>query len=133
MIYKGYTGHVVDVDEETGMIFGKVVDIRDGITFQAPTGLGLLREFRESVDVYLEWAAEDGFSPEKPHSGKLKTLTPPFPRRGTVRKASEAVVVPAQPNKESQPGRASKTVEVARPPRKPRVTSKTRKPSGSPR
>ena len=67
MTYKGYTGVVTDFEPETGMLYGHVVGLQGGITFVSDSGEGLVREFHASVDDYLEWAAEDGFEPEKPH------------------------------------------------------------------
>ena len=46
MTHKGYTGRVTDVDDETGVMFGHVVNLCDGITFEASTGPDLVREFR---------------------------------------------------------------------------------------
>ena len=71
MTYKGYTGVVTDFEPETGTLYGHVVGLQGGITFVSDSGGGLVQEFHASVDDYLEWAAEDGFEPEKPYSGKF--------------------------------------------------------------
>ena len=76
MTYKGYTGVVTDFEPETGTLYGHVVGLQGGITFVAESGEGLVREFHASVDDYLEWAAEDGFEPEKPYSGKFLVRIP---------------------------------------------------------
>ena len=76
MTYKGYTGVVTDFEPETGTLSGHVVGLRGGITFESESGEGLVREFRASVDDYLAWAAEDGFEPEKPYSGKFLVRVP---------------------------------------------------------
>ena len=54
MKYKGYTA-VVDLDEEQGVLFGRVVGLRDVITFQAETVARVIEEFHQSVDSYLEF------------------------------------------------------------------------------
>jgi predicted HicB family RNase H-like nuclease len=70
MEYRGYTG-VLEVDEEAGILHGRVIGLRDVITFQAPTVEGAREEFRRSVDSYLEFCASRGEAPEEPFSGEL--------------------------------------------------------------
>ena len=65
MMYKGYTGRY-EVDPEDGVLYGRVDDIEDVITFEADNLEDLEREFRISVDDYLEWCAEDGVEPNRP-------------------------------------------------------------------
>jgi predicted HicB family RNase H-like nuclease len=70
MKYKGYTG-VVEFDEESGTLFGHVIGLRDGITFQGDSVAEVMQAFRDSVDDYLEFCAERGESPERPFSGQF--------------------------------------------------------------
>lgn len=70
MGYKGYTG-VAEVDEEAGVIVGRVLGLRDVITFQGETVAQVRKAFEDSVDDYLEFCAERGESPERPYSGKF--------------------------------------------------------------
>ncbi|HEX9939709.1 MAG TPA: type II toxin-antitoxin system HicB family antitoxin [Longimicrobium sp.] len=65
MMYKGYTGRY-EVDEEEGVLHGRVDGIRAVVSFVSDTLEGLEREFRTSVDVYLEVCAEKGYEPERP-------------------------------------------------------------------
>jgi predicted HicB family RNase H-like nuclease len=65
MMYKGYTGRY-EVDPEDGVLHGRVDDIEDVITFEADTLEDLEREFRISVDDYLEWCAERAVAPDRP-------------------------------------------------------------------
>lgn len=67
MNYKGYTA-TFEVDEEDGVLHGRVAGIRDLVTFESETIEGLEREFRTSVDIYLEWCAERGVSPNRPYA-----------------------------------------------------------------
>ena len=76
MKYKGYTAHI-EIDETAGILFGKVLDIKDVITFQGNTVPELEQEFHNSVDDYLEWCAELGEEPDKPFSGNLPFRTTP--------------------------------------------------------
>jgi predicted HicB family RNase H-like nuclease len=70
MKYKGYTG-VVEFDEDSGTLFGHVIGLRDGITFQGDSVAELIQAFHDSVDDYLEFCAGRGESPEKPFSGQF--------------------------------------------------------------
>jgi predicted HicB family RNase H-like nuclease len=65
MMYKGYTAHV-ERDPEDSVLHGWVAGIEDIITFEADNPEDLEREFRISVDDYLEWCAEDGAEPNRP-------------------------------------------------------------------
>lgn len=75
MEYKGYIGKI-EVDEEAGILYGEVINIRDVITFEGQSVKEAQRAFRESVDDYLAFCAERGESPEKPFSGKFVIRLP---------------------------------------------------------
>jgi predicted HicB family RNase H-like nuclease len=70
MTYKGYIG-IARVDDEAGVIRGKVVNVKDTITFQGESVEAARAAFRESVDDYLEFCKDLGETPEKPFSGKI--------------------------------------------------------------
>jgi len=70
MKYKGYTG-IVEFDEESRVLFGRVIGLRDVITFEGESVTEVIQAFHDSVDVYLEFCAERGESPEKPYSGQF--------------------------------------------------------------
>ena len=54
MNYKGYVGQF-NVDTETGLIRGMVINTRDVITFHGKTVEEAQQAFRDSVDDYLEF------------------------------------------------------------------------------
>ena len=54
MKYKGYLG-VVELDEDSGILFGEVTGLRDVITFQGETVAETIQAFHDSVDDYLEF------------------------------------------------------------------------------
>jgi predicted HicB family RNase H-like nuclease len=68
--YKGYVGQP-EVDTEAGIIFGRVVGLRDVVTFQGKTVEEARKAFEESIDSYLAFCASRGEEPEKPFSGKF--------------------------------------------------------------
>lgn len=74
--YKSYVGQM-EVDDEAGIIFGRVLDIRDVVTFKGETVNQAKRAFQESIDYYLSFCDEIGQKPDKPFSGKLPFRTAP--------------------------------------------------------
>ena len=76
MEYKGYIGDV-NFDSEAHLFHGNAINTRDTITFQGKTVDELEKAFKESIDDYLEWCAQDGVSPEKPYSGKFNLRLSP--------------------------------------------------------
>lgn len=68
--YKGYTG-VVQFDDEAMIFHGEVIGLRDVITFRGTTPEEIKKEFKISIDGYLDWCKELGQSPEKPFSGNI--------------------------------------------------------------
>ncbi len=76
MNYKGYVGKI-EYDEDAHIFAGEVINTRTVITFQGETVREIEDAFRNSVDDYLEWCAEDGIEPEKPYSGKFQVRINP--------------------------------------------------------
>ncbi len=76
MHYKGYIGHLV-FDDEAEIFHGEVINTRDVITFQGKSVEEIKKEFKESVDDYLEFCASRNESPDKPFSGKLSLRLDP--------------------------------------------------------
>ncbi|MCY7333148.1 MAG: type II toxin-antitoxin system HicB family antitoxin [Pseudanabaena sp. CAN_BIN31] len=74
--YKGYAGDV-EIDSDANVLHGRVLDIRDLITFQGKTVEEIKLDFQDSVDDYLAFCAELGKDPENPYSGKLLFQTTP--------------------------------------------------------
>ena len=75
MEYKGYIGKV-EIDDEVGVLYGEVINVRDVITFEGTSVEEVQQAFHESVDDYLEFCAKRGESPEKPFSGKFVLRLP---------------------------------------------------------
>lgn len=70
MEYKGYRASV-KFDEDAEVFHGYVLHLRDVITFESDSVAGLRREFRISVDDYLDFCESLGQEPERPLSGRL--------------------------------------------------------------
>ncbi len=79
--HKGYVGVIAPVD---GVFAGRVVGLRDVVTFEGETVEEVETAFRESVDDYLAFCAEEGGRPDKPYSGKISLRTTPELHRKAV-------------------------------------------------
>lgn len=89
LTYKGYTSNL-EIDTDNGIIFGRVLDVKDVITFQGSTVEEARQAFYDSVDDYLEFCEEMGESPDKPFSGKFHfRTTPENHRKITIAAAGE--------------------------------------------
>ena len=66
--YKGYLGST-DFDDDGPVFVGKLLFIRDVITYSAETAAGLVKAFHEAVDDYLETCEELGDTPDTPCKG----------------------------------------------------------------
>jgi len=87
--YKGYTGRV-EYDDESKLLHGEVLDLRDVVTFQGRSVTEIQTAFRDSVDDYLAFCKERGDEPDRPFSGKLMVrLSPELHRRVHVRARHE--------------------------------------------
>lgn len=74
--YKDYVGSI-DVDMERRVLHGKILFIRDLVTFEAKDPDGLQREFEAAVDDYLDTCLELGRDPMKPMSGSFNVRIDP--------------------------------------------------------
>lgn len=83
LTYKGYTAEVT-FDPEERILYGRVLDLRDIITFQSDSAAEIEKEFHTSVDEYLAFCKEQGIEPSKPYSGKLVLRIPPEAHRAAA-------------------------------------------------
>ncbi|MCY4382506.1 MAG: type II toxin-antitoxin system HicB family antitoxin [Nitrospinae bacterium] len=63
--FKDYQGYV-EYDEESEILHGKVLHVRDLITYEAETAKELKKAFQDSVNDYLETCEAEGIDPNKP-------------------------------------------------------------------
>ena len=75
MHYKGYTARL-DYDDEDRIIVGRILGIRDIVTFHGEAVTELEHAFHEAVDDYLSACAKLGQEPNKPASGRLMLRVP---------------------------------------------------------
>ncbi|KAB5627328.1 MULTISPECIES: type II toxin-antitoxin system HicB family antitoxin [Pseudomonas] len=70
MRYKGYVARI-DYDERDDLFVGRVLGMRDIISFHASSVPALHEAFAQALEDYLADCAEQGIAPEKPASGKV--------------------------------------------------------------
>ena len=68
--YKDYTG-IFEYDEEADLLHGRVVGLRDVVTFEGRSVDELKTALANSVEDYLEFCRELGQEPDKPFSGRF--------------------------------------------------------------
>lgn len=68
--YKGYAGSV-EFSATDECMFGKLLYIRDLVTYEATTAKSLVKEFRAATDDYLKTCATRGKAPDTPFKGSL--------------------------------------------------------------
>ena len=89
MEYKGYAARV-EFDADAASFHGRVLNLRDVITFEGTSVKELQREFHASVDDYLAYCAERNEPPEKPLSGRVLVRMSPDLHRSATLAAEEA-------------------------------------------
>lgn len=89
MSYKGYSARI-EYDDDDGIFFGRIVGLRDGVTFHADTVADLRTAFHEAVEDYIETCAKIGKTPQKPYSGNLMLRVDPLVHAKAARAAELA-------------------------------------------
>ncbi|MBD2465066.1 hypothetical protein H6G89_29085 [Oscillatoria sp. FACHB-1407] len=71
LTYKNYIA-AIELDTEAGFFHGRVLGIKDLITFEGETPKEVEREFRKSIDAYLSFCGSNKRQPNSPdsHEGK---------------------------------------------------------------
>jgi predicted HicB family RNase H-like nuclease len=76
MKYRGYTGSV-EYEPDDNLFHGRVDGLTDIISYQSETVEEIEAAFRESIDVYLQFCAEDGVEAQRPCTGEFALRIPP--------------------------------------------------------
>jgi predicted HicB family RNase H-like nuclease len=74
--YKGYNGSVL-YSAEDEMLHGRVLGIRDTISYGGTTVKSLAKNFRDAVDEYLRFCEETGKVPNPPFKGSFNVRVSP--------------------------------------------------------
>jgi predicted HicB family RNase H-like nuclease len=68
--YKNYSGSL-EFSEEDAVFHGRVIGIKDTISFEGDNVADLIQDFHAAVDEYLDFCTENGKEPEKPYKGSF--------------------------------------------------------------
>ena len=74
--HKGYSGSVL-YSAEDEMLHGRVLGIRDTISYGGTTVKSLAKNFRDAVDEYLRFCEETGKAPAPPFKGSFNVRVSP--------------------------------------------------------
>nr|WP_320132343.1 type II toxin-antitoxin system HicB family antitoxin [uncultured Holophaga sp.] len=91
MTYKNFEG-TVEVDMETYVCRGKILFIKDLVTYESDSIRGIESEFHAAVDDYIETCKELGRKPQKPLKGVFNVrVKPEIHKEATLRALKEGV------------------------------------------
>jgi predicted HicB family RNase H-like nuclease len=74
--YKGYIG-TVEYSPDDKVLYGKIEHINDLVTFEAKTANDLEKNFRATVDDYIETCRQLGKEPQKTFKGTFNVRIKP--------------------------------------------------------
>ena len=67
----------IEYDEETNQFRGEILGLSGGADFYGSSSEELRREFKKSLDVFLEVCKEQGIEPRRQFSGRFNLRIPP--------------------------------------------------------
>ena len=67
----------IDYDEEMDQFRGEILGLSGGADFYGSSPEELRREFKKSLDIFLEVCKEQGIKPRRHYSGKFNLRIPP--------------------------------------------------------
>ena len=67
----------IEYDEETDQFRGEILGLAGGADFYGSNPAELRREFKNSLDVFLEVCKEQGIEPRRSFSGRFNLRIPP--------------------------------------------------------
>ena len=73
--YKGFRSRI-DYSAEDNLFVGRLIGIKDIVTFHSETVAGLRKEMMETVDFYIEICEKSGKEAKKQYSGKVMLRLP---------------------------------------------------------
>ncbi len=86
--HKGYSGSVLySADDE--MLHGRVLGIRDTISYGGTTVKSLSKNFRDAIDEYLRFCNETGKTPDAPFKGSFNVRVSPDLHQRAAQYAAE--------------------------------------------
>ena len=80
MKYGDYVA-TIEYDSDIDLFIGCVINLGGPVTFYGKSSAELKREFRKSIQVYLDVCKERGIKSEKPYSGRFNIRMTPQQHR----------------------------------------------------
>jgi predicted HicB family RNase H-like nuclease len=74
MTLEGYTAKI-EYDDELELFRGVILDLSGYADFFGSSPKSLKKEFKKSLEIYLESCKEEGVEPKKCYSGKFNVTT----------------------------------------------------------
>jgi len=68
--YKDYVGSI-EFSEEDTVFHGKIIGIKDLVSFEGDGAKAITKDFHNAVDEYLDYCAQCGKEPDKPFKGSF--------------------------------------------------------------
>jgi predicted HicB family RNase H-like nuclease len=82
--YRGYSGSVL-YSAEDKILHGRIVGIRDAVSYEGKDVKGLEKNFRAAVDEYLQFCEAEGKTPDTPFKGSFNVrLSPDLHKRAAL-------------------------------------------------
>ena len=82
--YKGYNGSVL-YSAEDRILHGRIVGIRDAVTYEGKNVSSLEKNFKAAVDEYLKFCVAEGKTPDTPFKGSFNVrLGPDLHKRAAL-------------------------------------------------
>jgi predicted HicB family RNase H-like nuclease len=82
--YRDYTGSI-EFSEEDEIFHGKVIGIRDIISYEGDSAKAIIEDFHNAIDEYLEFCEKSGKLPEKSFKGSFNVrIQPELHRQATL-------------------------------------------------
>lgn len=87
-----YKGHLGTVEVDDGAFTGRVVGLRDVVTFEGQSFAEVEQAFRDSIDEYLAFCAGRGETPDRSYSGRIPLrIEPEQHRKAAARAQAEGI------------------------------------------
>lgn len=80
MKYKKYVGST-EISVEDNILHGRLLYIKDLVTYEADSPQALEEAFKEAVDYYIDDCKSDGVNPDIPFKGSFNVRIPPETHR----------------------------------------------------
>ncbi len=89
--YKDYTGSI-ELAEDDAIFHGRVIGIKDMISFEGDSVETIVEDFHNAVDEYLDFCNEKGKQPEKPFKGSFNVrIQPELHRQAAIAASTRGI------------------------------------------